>query len=247
MWLDDRPDYPLVFLVVLRFAGPIDPATMADAWRFAIARHPLLRATIRSEANRLFWYAPATGWPEIIVAARRGDGGTELRGIDLEREPGLRGSLRETVEGSDLELLFHHACCDGHGARMFLQDLALAYIVLSGASSDEDPFFRSDAALLDDRGSYPSAAGVSLWQRLKRFLRFTVLATAGNTQPCIDELEVFDTDGKNVARTAVPTASSTLSGFDIHRLEQSEREPQLVHILHRVPDVDSEPIALLPC
>jgi hypothetical protein len=51
------------------------------------------------------------------------------------------------------------------------------------------------------------------------FLRFTVLATAGNTQPCIDELEVFDTDGKNVALTAVPTASSTLSGFDIHRLE----------------------------
>jgi hypothetical protein len=175
MWLDDRPDYPLVFLVVLRFAGPIDPATMADAWRFAIARHPLLRATIRSEANRLFWHAPAVGWPKLVVTASEGDGGKELRGIDLEREPGLRGSLSETAEGCNLELLFHHACCDGHGARMFLQDLALAYMVLRGASSDDDPFFRSDAALLDDRGNYPSAAGVSLWQRLKRFLRFTVL------------------------------------------------------------------------
>ena len=51
MWLDDRPAFPLVFEVVLRFAGPIDPVAMADAWRFAIARHPLLRATIRTKSG----------------------------------------------------------------------------------------------------------------------------------------------------------------------------------------------------
>ncbi|MGB8853169.1 MAG: DUF1553 domain-containing protein [Pirellulales bacterium] len=51
------------------------------------------------------------------------------------------------------------------------------------------------------------------------FLRFTVRATTGNSQPCIDELEVFATDGTNVARTATPTASSTLPGHEIHKLE----------------------------
>ena len=52
-----------------------------------------------------------------------------------------------------------------------------------------------------------------------KFLRFTVLATVGNQQPCLDELEVFATDGTNVARTATPTASSTLPGHEIHKLE----------------------------
>jgi cytochrome c553 len=51
------------------------------------------------------------------------------------------------------------------------------------------------------------------------FLRFTVLATAGNQQPCLDELEVFATNGTNVARMATPTASSTLRGYEIHKLE----------------------------
>ena len=52
-----------------------------------------------------------------------------------------------------------------------------------------------------------------------RFLRFTILATTGNAQPCIDELEIFATDGTNVARAATATASSTLPGYEIHKLE----------------------------
>jgi cytochrome c553 len=52
-----------------------------------------------------------------------------------------------------------------------------------------------------------------------KFLRFTVLAATGNQQPCIDELEVFTTDGMNVARSAKPTASSTLPGHEIHKIE----------------------------
>jgi cytochrome c553 len=53
-----------------------------------------------------------------------------------------------------------------------------------------------------------------------KFLRFTVLATIGG-QPCIDELEVFATDGVNVARTAKPTASSVFADGDnpSHKLE----------------------------
>ena len=56
-----------------------------------------------------------------------------------------------------------------------------------------------------------------------KFLRFTILATAPATgpgrEPCIDELEVFASDGTNVARSAKPTASSTLPGHEIHKLE----------------------------
>jgi mono/diheme cytochrome c family protein len=51
-------------------------------------------------------------------------------------------------------------------------------------------------------------------------VRFTILATSG-AEPCLDELEVFDTDGKNVALTlngGKASASGTLQGYPIHQL-----------------------------
>ena len=181
MWLDDRPDYPLVFEVVLRFAGAIDPDAMAGAWRFALARHPLLRATVVMGAGGPEWHAPAGGWRELVVV-EAGDAlpadapGRDLPRIDLERESGLRGTLEETGEGWDVRLLFHHACCDGHGARMFLQDLVLAYVVLREASDDPAPFFRCDASLLDERAIQPGAAEKPTppWRRLGHVLRFAL-------------------------------------------------------------------------
>ena len=179
MWLDDRPDYPLVFEVVLPFAGPIDPEAMAGAWRFALARHPLLRATVVAGAEGPLWHAPAGGCRELDVVWKNGrppidPAGGEPPRIDLEQEPGLRGALVETNDGWDVRLVFHHACCDGHGARMFLQDLVLAYVVLRDACDDEAPFFRVDATLLDERGVHPGSGGKrsSAWRRLAHVLRF---------------------------------------------------------------------------
>jgi cytochrome c553 len=51
------------------------------------------------------------------------------------------------------------------------------------------------------------------------FLRFTIHATS-NAEPCLDELEVFTTDGVNVALGARPTASGVYAGGGnpIHQL-----------------------------
>jgi len=51
-----------------------------------------------------------------------------------------------------------------------------------------------------------------------RFVRMTVLATS-SAEPCIDELEVFATDGRNVARDAAATASGSYPGNAFHKLE----------------------------
>ncbi len=54
-----------------------------------------------------------------------------------------------------------------------------------------------------------------------RFVRFVIHATTGG-EPCLDELAIFDVDGNNVAlaaRGSVATASGTLPGHEIHRLE----------------------------
>lgn len=53
-----------------------------------------------------------------------------------------------------------------------------------------------------------------------RFVRFTILASSGG-EPCIDELEVWSGD-RNVALASAgtkPTASGTLPGYEIHKLE----------------------------
>ena len=55
-----------------------------------------------------------------------------------------------------------------------------------------------------------------------RFVKFEITATANGAEPCIDELEVFNAEGKNVALSSHGTtakASGTLPGFSIHKLE----------------------------
>ena len=52
-------------------------------------------------------------------------------------------------------------------------------------------------------------------------VRFTIQATNAG-EPCIDELEVYNQEGKNVALASLgtkPSASGTLPGYEIHKLE----------------------------
>lgn len=159
MWSDDRPRFPLVFQVDLCFDGSLDPGTMQEAFRFAIGRHPLLRSTIQGVGRAATWVAPATGWPELGVYPLSYPDEPQLAAIDLTASPGLRGWMRETADGWDIKLLFHHACCDGQGARMFIQDMVLAYALLRGVSQDRAPFFTIAIDALDRRGSYPPTVG----------------------------------------------------------------------------------------
>ena len=51
-----------------------------------------------------------------------------------------------------------------------------------------------------------------------KFVRFSINRTNASA-PCIDELQVFATDGKNVALGGKPSASGSLAGYAIHKLE----------------------------
>ncbi len=53
---------------------------------------------------------------------------------------------------------------------------------------------------------------------IAKFVRFTIRRT-NSSQPCIDELEVFTTEGENVARGGRATSSGNLPGYEIHKLE----------------------------
>jgi hypothetical protein len=49
-----------------------------------------------------------------------------------------------------------------------------------------------------------------------RYVRMTITRSSG-AEPCIDEFEVFDVNGKNIAHGSVVTVSGTLAGFAIHQ------------------------------
>jgi len=54
-----------------------------------------------------------------------------------------------------------------------------------------------------------------------RSVRFTILATSSG-EPCLDELEIYDQEGNNVALNstgATPSASGSLPGYEIHQLK----------------------------
>ncbi len=206
MWLDDRPRYPLVFEVALRFEGPLDSAAMQDAFRFALGRHPLLRASIVDDRQGVRWHAPASGWNELEVVPRESPPAAGPGWIDLASGSGLRGRIRETATGSDVTLVFHHACCDGQGARMFIQDLALAYAVLRGVAT-EDAFMTLNAAQLDCRGVY--AAEPSAWRGLRHLLHMFLT----RPQPTMPEAGL-------VAGAAADTAPGSRLGFCMHTFDR---------------------------
>jgi hypothetical protein len=51
-----------------------------------------------------------------------------------------------------------------------------------------------------------------------RHLRFTITKTNNGIEPCIDELEVFDSEGKNVALAAKATSSGNYANDPKHQL-----------------------------
>ena len=51
-----------------------------------------------------------------------------------------------------------------------------------------------------------------------KFVRFAIDRT-NSSQPCIDELQVFSASGENVALGGKPSASGSLAGYAIHKLE----------------------------
>ncbi len=55
-----------------------------------------------------------------------------------------------------------------------------------------------------------------------RWVRMTIRATNNGAEPCLDEFEVYDASGNNVALAsagAIPTASGSLPGYEIHQLK----------------------------
>jgi len=130
----DHPAHPMVFRVLLRFSGPVESSLFAAAFAAALKRQPLLSSVVDRHDSSPCW-RPVAALPGIQW--RTGDAAAKelfrlpVAPIDVETNAGVRCIVCSTSTEGREELIvlaeFHHACCDGQGARQFLMDWVISY------------------------------------------------------------------------------------------------------------------------
>jgi hypothetical protein len=134
MWLDDRPQYPMTFLVRVHLSGCLRREPFVEALEAMVARHVLARSTIAS-INGSWQYVPGDDRPRVDWAEWdspvRCAPGEEM---DLRREPGLRIWVRVRPEQACVTLLFHHSPFDGIAAYRLVGDLLVHYALITAGT-----------------------------------------------------------------------------------------------------------------
>ena len=149
--VDDRPEYPMTFVVQMSFSGWLEPDRLDAALEHALARHPLLGAVIRPAKRGMECWVndPMVGvdirWHGFDETPKLDCG----EFIDLRREPGLRIWVQHNNSRTVITTQFHHAACDGIGAYQFLGDWLHQYAAASGDQGLSAAFELSPTALRD--------------------------------------------------------------------------------------------------
>lgn len=130
MFVDDRPEYPMTFVVQFEFSGKIDRELFQDAVDQALERHPMLRASIQpAKSSRDCWVLPDSleckvNWCGLEEKIPSDGSGVYL---NLREENGFRCWVQHDDKKAILTSVFHHSCADGIGAYQFLGDVLLIY------------------------------------------------------------------------------------------------------------------------
>ncbi len=96
-------------------------------------------------------------------------------------------------------------------AAIAMRSISLQPLALVSTDSEAPPPQRREAVV--------TGVNVDAFAPIEaRFIRMSVLGTSG-AEPCIEELEFFNTDGRNVAIDAIPSASGTYPDNAFHKLE----------------------------
>lgn len=134
---DDRPDYPMAFIVQMTFSGNVNRGAFDEALPIALARHPLLKSHRQLAKKGLPCWMPASETMPVVDWGNEGDSVHLSHGesINLEKEVGLRIWIREGSGTTVMTMQFHHSCCDGIGGYRFIGDLLALY----GQRSSLDP------------------------------------------------------------------------------------------------------------
>ncbi len=127
-----------------------------------------------------------------------------------------------TTGSAFLGLTIGCARCHNHKFDPILQkDYYAMQAVFAGVHHGERPLRNKAAAVAGNvpRPSPNARMNEEMFPAMDAVaVKFTILAT-NSGEPCLDELEIYDEAGVNVALSAKPAASGTLPGFAMHKLE----------------------------
>jgi len=154
LW-EDRLSYPWSCFARLQFTGQIDRKALETALRAVMPRHPLLASRLERRGGRPFWNVQPGAMPQIEWLAGPTGGALPAAGRqDLREEIGLRLFVTENGASCDVTLQFHHACCDGAGIEVFVNDLLIAYALARSAAPSRLRLPKLDSGRLARRGTY---------------------------------------------------------------------------------------------
>lgn len=187
MLVDDRPAYPMTFVVQLRFTGAINREAFEKAVPLSLRHHPLLQANIGpGKGGKESWVEAKNSLPYIHWGASDEPiDFPDREFLDLRNEIGLRIFVRSSENESVVTTQFHHAACDGIGSYHYLGDLLFEYTKLCDGEVERDielPIQRlkgrgkSSYNLNDFRlpnGKY-QAAWAEAWKHLSSFNKILV-------------------------------------------------------------------------
>lgn len=159
MLLEDRRDYPMVFVFRLSFRGPINQKALDSAIELSARRHPLLHAKLSGSELAGYVWQPTSLAPTISWLSEKDSFAGQLwQQVDLRTETGLRVWAKSCGDLTQVYFRIHHACCDGMGAYVFFEDVLTLYEALADTLHEgpqqESRLRPLDAALLLRRGEF---------------------------------------------------------------------------------------------
>ena len=239
MFVDDRPDHPMTFVVQLQMSGQLDREKFSKAVEVSLTRHPLLTAVIGpGKGGKDCWIKapnpnPVLDWgqPDDPIQFPNGEF------IDLRKEIGLRIFVRHDDDNALITAQFHHATCDGIGSYQYLGDLLYEYAIRTGATDlptpEELPYKR-----LKTRGqiSYnmnnfrtPDGKLMKTWDEALKFMKMANVALKPEkkkksgyraTFPCIESFE-FDKGQYKDLRHAAQEKGQIINDMLLEKLFQT--------------------------
>lgn len=163
MIIDDRPDVPMVAEVTMRWSGNVDVDALVNAISEAVTRHPLLYCRLESSWQcGLRWVLPESGRGTVRIdlpddgESDRAETLNQFRQrFDLTMESGVRFLIIEHSDHLELRIAVHHACCDGFGVFLLLEDVLTHYHNRTSDPGSQLGLALRDPQRLNVRGSFP--------------------------------------------------------------------------------------------
>ena len=178
MLSDDRPTYPMVFVMTVQVSGSLLEQPLRESLRELLTSQPLLDCCVKKLRGKGWCWVRQTESAELLdwhstdhasVAAFV----PEVRIISLQRNRGIFVDVRAATDCATVTLYLHHACCDGIGALQLIGELFSRYGQKTVEPESKRPEFElPDSNALLQRENY--TAGESGTQRQRKSLRRSI-------------------------------------------------------------------------